>query len=119
MYLFIRDFVCTQLSQKDISDIWDIERPILLLKEVCAHRRLSEPEPRLIGSAGTNTILPSYHVGVFCEHKLLGDGFGETVDIAIDAAARHCLAKLFGIDNQRPFNYKLSLYKLIEIREKF
>lgn len=98
----------TQLNQKDINDLWEIERPLALLEELCTDRKMSVPEPRLIGEAGKNTLLAAYHVGIYIDKQLLGTGFGENVDIAIETAARHCLAKLFGTDNLRPFNYKLT-----------
>lgn len=105
---FIRDFICTQLNQKDINDLWTIERPIELLQDICKDLKFGEPEPRLIGDAGKNTILAAYHVGIYCDKKLLGTGFGENVDIAIETAALNCLRKLYGTNNVRPFNYKIS-----------
>lgn len=105
---FVRDFVCTQLNQKDINDLWSPDQPLEQLHELCMEKKLGEPEPRLIGEAGKNTILATYHVGIYCNRELLGTGFGENVDIAIEMAARNCLTKLYGTNNVRPFNYKIS-----------
>lgn len=73
-YTFVRDFICTQLNQKDLSDIWKIEKPFEMLKEICKERNLNVPEPRLIGECGKNTVLATYHVGIYSNKKLIGTG---------------------------------------------
>lgn len=105
---FVRDFVCTQLNQADVNVFWSIERPVELLQELCAARRLGEPEPRLIGEAGMHTLLACYQVGIYSDRRLLATGFGENVDTAIELAARNALAKLFGTDTLRPLNFRIS-----------
>lgn len=94
---FIRDFVCTKLSQLDWAELWTVEKPFEELQRQCAKQSLGEPEPRLIGSCGTNTLLASYNVAIYCEKKMIGSGFGETVDIAISQASTDALRGLFSI----------------------
>lgn len=73
-FLFVRDFICTQLNQKDTLDLWPIENPNELLKKVCKENKLAVPEPRLLGDCGKNTVLAAYHVGLYSDKKLIGKG---------------------------------------------
>lgn len=73
-YFFVRDFICTQLNQKHILDIWNIENPEDLLKQQCMSKKLPIPEPRLLGDCGKNTVLAAYHVGLYCDKKMIGKG---------------------------------------------
>lgn len=100
--------MCTQLNQTDVNVFWQIERPVDLLQELCAARQLGEPEPRLIGDAGPNTLLACYQVGIYSDRQLLASGFGENVDTAIEVAARNALAKMFGTDSVRPLNFRIT-----------
>lgn len=96
---FIYDFVCTQLNQFDCSTLWNPENSFEELQKTCATHKLSVPEPRLIGQCGTNTLLASYNVGIYCDKKMIGSGFGETVEIAVSEASSDALR---GIYNMRP-----------------
>lgn len=109
-FAFVRDFVCTQLNQMDVNALWTIERPVDVLQQLCAAEKLGAPEPRLIGDAGTNTLLACYQVGIYCDKRLLASGFGENVDTAIEVAARNALAKLFGTTaaEARPLNFRIA-----------
>lgn len=118
VFAFVRDFICTQLSQKDVNELWTIDEPFKLLQEVCKSEKLCEPEPRLIGEAGKNTILACYQVGIYCEKRLLGTGFGENVDTAIEVAARNCLAKVFETSNSKPLNFKISPAECYELAKR-
>lgn len=105
--VFIKDFICTQLNQKDINDIWEIERPLERLEELCDLQKLGKPEPRLISEAGKNTILAAYHVGMYLNKKQIGTGFGENVNTAIQMASRDSLNEIFKTQNSmKPFNFK-------------
>lgn len=73
-FLFVRDFICTQLNQKDILDLWPIENPEELLQKICKERKMALPEPRLLGDCGKNTVLAAYHVGLYSDKKLIGKG---------------------------------------------
>lgn len=118
VFEFIRDFICTQLSQTDVNELWTIEEPFKQLQDVCKSEKFGEPEPRLIGEAGKNTILACYQVGIYCEKRLLGTGFGENVDTAIEVAARNCLAKVFATSNGKPLNFKISPAECYELAKR-
>lgn len=72
--LFVRDFIISQLAQNDINNLWAIEDPISALKKICNNEGLSEPEPRLVGEAGRNTILSCYRIGLYIDKQLIGLG---------------------------------------------
>ncbi|EAT40081.1 AAEL008175-PA [Aedes aegypti] len=109
-FLFVRDFVCTQLSQQDVNDYWTIESPLDLLREYCKEKKLGEPEPRSIGLVGKNTLLAAHRVGIYCNKQFVGSGYGEDIDTAIDEAARDCLRQLFGTElNMKPIDFGLQL----------
>lgn len=117
-YDFVRDFICTQLNQKDVNDLWAIDRPKEMLSDICKAQNLGEPEPRLLGTAGKNTMLATYHVGIYCNKKILSSGFGEDPSIAHEVAARNSLKKLFRTDNHKPFDYKINASKLFKLYNK-
>lgn len=100
---FIHDFVCTQLSQLDWTQMWTVDNPFEELTKVCETEKLGTPEARLIGSCGTNTLLASYNVGVYCDQKMIGAGFGENVDIAIAEASADALRGLYKIRTHQQF----------------
>lgn len=100
---FIHDFVCTTLSQLDWADLWKVENPYQELEKVCAASQLAPPEPRLIGSCGKNTLLAAYNVGIYCDKKMIGSGFGETVETAIAEASVDALRGLYKIRNHQQF----------------
>lgn len=108
-YNFVRDFVCTHLSQVDINEVWTIEKPFELLKQVCAERNIKSLEPRIIGETGKNTIVATCHIGIYDADtkKLLGTGFGENYPNGIDVASINALAKLFGTHNPKPYNFQI------------
>ncbi|XP_045601601.1 large ribosomal subunit protein mL44 [Procambarus clarkii] len=104
--LFVRDFVASYLVGKDPSDIWQIESPMELLKDILVRSGYGEPEPRLMFKTGKNTIQAVYQVGVYSDKKLMGSGYGETVDTAVEQAAHDAVKKLFHIaeaSNPLPF----------------
>lgn len=109
-FLFTRDFICTQLNQKDLLEIWTPEQPLQLLEKVCTQRKLGEPEPRLLGDCGKNTVLSAFHVGIYANRQLLGKGYGEDVKTATETAAIDALQTLFEMhDNRRPFDFRIQL----------
>jgi large subunit ribosomal protein L44 len=118
-YEFIRDFICTQLNQVDVNEFWKIENPIELLKEICADKKLGEPEPRLIGQMGQNTILAAHFVGIYANKKCLGTGFGENIETAVEEAAKDCLRNFFKTNvNMKPINFKLPVEKVMQSLKK-
>ncbi|XP_061393684.1 large ribosomal subunit protein mL44 isoform X1 [Musca vetustissima] len=109
-FLFVRDFVCTQLNQKDILELWNIENPEDMLKQQCQQKKLPAPEPRLLGDCGKNTVLSAYHVGLYCNKTLIGKGFGEDIPTAVKTASLDALQTMFDIhDNMKPFDFKIQV----------
>nr|XP_054749364.1 39S ribosomal protein L44, mitochondrial-like [Lytechinus pictus] len=100
--LFVRDFIITQLMDKDLCDIWHIDNPVSLLAKVLVDQQREEPEARLLREAGKNTFTPLYMVGMYSEKKLLGWAPGESITVAEDEAARVALRNLFDIPENRP-----------------
>lgn len=115
-YNFVRDFICTHLNQVDINEIWPTDEPYKLLQEICGEHGIKKLEPRHIGETGRNTILVTYHIGIYDgdSKKLLGTGFGDSVQNGVDLAARNAMAKLFGTYNLAPFNYGISVKDCFE-----
>lgn len=112
VYSFVRDFICTHLNQKDVLDIWKISAPFESLKSYCSQHNLANPEPRLIGESAKNTVLATFHVGIYCDKNLVGEGFGEDAQTAIRTASIEALHKFYGVgDNMKPFDYSLMLEK--------
>ncbi|XP_077396760.1 large ribosomal subunit protein mL44 [Festucalex cinctus] len=103
---FLRDFLISQLIGKELFDMWTVVDPMGLLVEELNKRNVPLPEPRLIRSAGSSTVLPLYFVGLYSDKKLLAQGPGETLIAAEEEAARVALRKLYGYnENRRPFNF--------------
>ncbi|XP_036176264.1 39S ribosomal protein L44, mitochondrial [Myotis myotis] len=104
--LFIRDFLITQLTGKELFEIWKVINPMGLLVEELKKRNISAPEPRLTRQSGSTTAVPLFFVGLYCDKKLLAEGPGETVLVAEEEAARVALRKLYGFtENRRPWDY--------------
>lgn len=75
--LFVRDFIITQIADKDLHQFWEPEEPIKLLSEILARDGIQSPEPRLIGSSGKNTILACFRVGLYTPHNKQMIGLGK------------------------------------------
>ncbi|CAO2625154.1 39S ribosomal protein L44, mitochondrial [Lemmus lemmus] len=104
--LFIRDFLITQMTGKELFEMWTVANPMGLLTEELKTRNVSAPESRLTRQSGSTTALPLYFVGLYCDKKLLAEGPGETVLVAEEEAARVALRKLYGFtENRRPWDY--------------
>lgn len=119
-YEFIRDFVCTQLSQVDINEFWNYGgNPKELLQEICKDKKLGEPEPRLISQLGKNTLLAAHYVGIYANEKMLGAGFGENIEIATEEAAKDSLRNLFKTNvNMKPLDFRMPVEKIINALNK-
>lgn len=108
--LFIRDFIITYLSGKDVNILWQINNPEQVLSKILQREGKSQAEPRIIGEAGRNTILANFQIGLYCDKQLIGIGFGESVDTAKEMAARDALKRLFKTtDRDKPITYDLKL----------
>lgn len=108
-YNFVRDFICTQLNQVDVNDLWEIEKPFEMLQEICARENIKELEPRIIGETGKTTILATCHIGIYDADtkRLLGTGFGENYPNGIEVASINALSKIFGTWNPKPFDFQI------------
>lgn len=99
----VRDLVISQLCGFDLTKLILPEKPVEQLDDHFDKTNRSKPEYRLIAESGVNTLLPVYHVGVYCDRQYIGRGFGESVTIAKDMAACHVLWRLWGISRRKPF----------------
>lgn len=116
---FIRDFLVTQLNQVEINEFWKIENPVEMLKDICKDKKLGEPEPRLISDAGRNTILAAYQVGIYCNKRMIGSGFGEDITFATEAAANDSLRNLFQTNNSmNPLDFKMPVERVMKSLSK-
>lgn len=109
-YNFVRDFICTQLNQVDINEVWKIENPFDVLKQVCAKKNIKNIEPRIIGDLSKQDILACCRIGIYDSDtkKLLGTGYGDTYDNGTETASIDALSKIFGTFNLRPFDFTIT-----------
>lgn len=108
--LFIRDFVITYLSGKDINELWTIRDPENTLASILEKDGKRKPEPRIVAEAGKNTILSAFQVGLYSEKEFLGIGFGETVNVARESAAVDALKRIFQTtERAKPIPFNLML----------
>lgn len=108
--LFVRDFIITYLSGKDINELWNIKDPEKVLASILERDGRSKQEPRLIAEAGKSTILAAYQVGLYSEKEFIGIGFGESIKVAKEIAAMDALKRMFHTTeraNPIPFNLML------------
>lgn len=108
-YNFIRDFVCTHLNQVDVNELWPQENAYKILQEVAVEHGIKNVRPRHIGEAARNTLLVAYRIAIYDADtkKMLGTGFGDSVNDGVEIAARNALAKLCGTLNLAPLNYQV------------
>lgn len=113
-FLFVRDFLLTQLNQKDLNELWKVENPLQLLTEICQDLKIGTPEPRLIGESARNTILSCYYIGLYCNKQLLSKGFGENAHMAVEVAALNGLNKLCKTEeSSKPLNFGVTLDEIV------
>lgn len=113
-FAFVRDFVLTQLNQKDLHEIWIIERPFERLREICRQEKFGEPEPRDLGKAGEDTVLAVFRAGIYCDKKLISQGCGEDWQMAIDVASLHAINKFYDTEEWRtPLKFTATLQEVV------
>lgn len=118
-YQFIRDFIVTQLNQKDVNELWQVDSPLELLKEICKDKKLTALEPRLISDLGKNTLLAAYQVGLYSNKQLLGSGFGEDITVATEEAAKDALRNFFKTNtNMKPFDFRMPVEVVMKALSK-
>lgn len=71
---FILDILATQLNGVDLSEIWNVQNPMSYLAKVLKTKGMAEPESRLLWCGGKETIFACYHVGIFSNKELIGQG---------------------------------------------
>ncbi|XP_029044771.1 39S ribosomal protein L44, mitochondrial [Osmia bicornis bicornis] len=94
---FVQDFLITGLADKDLTEIWTPAKPFEMLSDIMSTERKASIEARIIGQAGTNTILSAYHIGIYVDREFLGSGFGQTIEEAKNVAAAKILSAMYGI----------------------
>ena len=70
----VLDLVAIQLQGEDLSEIWDIADPMNTLASVLSNEKRGEPEARLLWVSGKETLLACYHVGIYSDKELIGQG---------------------------------------------
>ncbi|XP_077302076.1 mitochondrial ribosomal protein L44 [Arctopsyche grandis] len=104
---FVRDFVITNLNRVDVNHLWEIQNPIEMLSEIL-QKSNKVAEPRLIQAVGKNSILACYRVGIYVDKDMFCAGYGETLEIAHDMAAREGLKIFYGtLDNMAPIDFEI------------
>uniref|UniRef100_A0A8D8RC96 Large ribosomal subunit protein mL44 n=1 Tax=Cacopsylla melanoneura TaxID=428564 RepID=A0A8D8RC96_9HEMI len=108
---FVRDLVLTQLGGKNVNDLWELENPEDKLNTIYRNHGEELPEPRLVGASAKNTILANYQVAYYNKDKqMIGLGFGESVEIGKEMAARDALRRLFRTsERDAPIKYNLEI----------
>lgn len=74
--IFVRDFILTQIADKDLHQFWEPAEPIQLLSDILGRDNIQSPEPRLIGCSGKNTLLACFRVGLYTPHNKQMVGLG-------------------------------------------
>ncbi len=98
---FVRDFVATQLCDKNVLELWNPADPKRIVAEILKIQERPDPEPRLLRQSGPGTMEANYVVGVYCDKSLIGHSSGETVGIAEKAAFMDVLRRMFRVDESR------------------
>lgn len=62
---------------------------------------ITEIDPRLCNESASNTILANYQVGLYSNKKLLGIGWGESVEIAKETAAIDAIKRLYNAEIEK------------------
>lgn len=107
---FVRDFLLTQLAGRDVNEFWEIKDPITTLTDILKRDGRGEPEPRVIGESGSNTVLASYQVALYSDKEFLSIGYGESISIAIEMAAHDALKRLFHTtENMKPIPFTMDV----------
>ncbi|XP_033126755.1 39S ribosomal protein L44, mitochondrial-like [Anneissia japonica] len=99
---FVKDFILTQLIEKDLMELWNPVDPMKILLQCIDADKRELVEPRIMRQVGVNTAVPVYVVGVYCDKQLLGWAAGESVSAAEDEATRVVLRKMFRIGEGSP-----------------
>lgn len=64
----------TQLISEDIDDIYPITDAMNKLEAALREAGHGDPEPRLLGQFGQDTLVSCYYVGIYSDKELIGKG---------------------------------------------
>ncbi|GMT19042.1 hypothetical protein PFISCL1PPCAC_10339 [Pristionchus fissidentatus] len=96
------DYLMPQLYNVDFIDAFPLRKPLTVLEQIHKNAGATEIEPRLVRSAGIVSAQPLYVVAIYRDKKeVIGESAGETVEIAIDMAAREGLMRSWGLSAER------------------
>ena len=74
---FINDFVVTLIDYEDLTKHVNLENPHEeLMKILSLHGVDGVTKARTIAETGVDTHFPFFHVGIYCNSYLIGDGSG-------------------------------------------
>jgi len=90
------DIIASQLHGKEIQEICtkSLSNPMNVLTNILTNSGMEPPEPRLLFQTGPDTILASHLVGLYCQREIIGQSYGETLEIAEEMAARDALRNI-------------------------
>lgn len=71
---FIIDILACQLYTQDLNELWEIDNPMAVLMNILKNEGRAAPESRLLWLSGKDTILACYHVGIYSNKELIGQG---------------------------------------------
>ncbi|KAE9414697.1 hypothetical protein Angca_006634, partial [Angiostrongylus cantonensis] len=92
------DMVIPQIIDIDFADVYPLRQPLAVLTDLLVGQGAKEIEPRILRSAGTVSAQPVYVVGIYKDKsELVGQSAGETLEVAVDMAAREGLLRLWEV----------------------
>jgi len=92
---FVIDIIASQIAGRDINEIISIQDPMGTLTSILSRSGLPAPESRLLFQSGPTSVISNHMVGIYCDKNLIGQSFGEALDIAEEMAARDALRNIF------------------------
>jgi len=98
------DVIASQLHGKEVQEICtkSLANPMNVLTNILTNSGMEPPEPRLLFQTGPDTILASHLVGLYCNKEIIGQSYGETLEIAEEMAARDALRNIFQTAEHSP-----------------
>uniref|UniRef100_A0A0K0DPW9 YcaO domain-containing protein n=1 Tax=Angiostrongylus cantonensis TaxID=6313 RepID=A0A0K0DPW9_ANGCA len=100
------DMVIPQIIDIDFADVYPLRQPLAVLTDLLVGQGAKEIEPRILRSAGTVSAQPVYVVGIYKDKsELVGQSAGETLEVAVDMAAREGLLRLWEVTVDRVFSF--------------
>uniref|UniRef100_A0A0R3RU24 Large ribosomal subunit protein mL44 n=1 Tax=Elaeophora elaphi TaxID=1147741 RepID=A0A0R3RU24_9BILA len=101
----IRHVIVAQLVNLNIEEVFPLAEPFAVLQCFMSSTVGMEIEPRLLRSAGEVSAEPIFVAGIYANEKLIGQGPGETISIAVDMAAMDALMRCWRVTADRRFPF--------------